>query len=263
MKALGLSIRWIIALLIVLFALATALGGAYMQTLVLAILATALVYWPQAIQQQLGAKYALLARISLILVLILLNVTVFRPGPKTSVYLSQEHRVALWGIYDQKLATWPIDTEQLDIESSYGKVHVVACGSPHNPPLMMIHAASMGAHSWAENLDPLLGHYRVYSIDNIGEGNKSVLYDAAVFPKDTREIADLYAEIADSLAIGSCPVFGASNGGFVAMSYACYYPERVTALALLGPMGLTPLTGKSVFMMSIATMYPFNGYALG
>ncbi len=108
------------------------------------------------------------------------------------------------------------------------------------------------------NLEPLLGNYSVYSIDNIGEGNKSKLNDALNFPQNGRKIADLYALIADSLGVISSPVFGASNGGFIALNYACYYPERVEALALFGPMGLTQLSDKSYMMMTIPIMYPFQ-----
>jgi pimeloyl-ACP methyl ester carboxylesterase len=116
----------------------------------------------------------------------------------------------------------------------------------------------MGAHSWAENLKPLLGHFRIYSIDNIGEGNKSELRDPLVYPETQEEIADHFAEIMDALRIDRAPLFGASNGGFIASCYTSYYPERVESLSLFGPMGLTPLTGRSYMMLSIATMYPLQ-----
>ena len=135
---------------------------------------------------------------------------------------------------------------------------MLVCGSEELPPLVMLHAASMGAHSWAENLEPLLNNYCIYSFDNIGEGNKSQLKDALNYPANGKEIAGLYASLFDSLNIESAPVFGASNGGFIAQSIAYYYPEKVQSLALFGPMGLTQLTNNSIMMLSIATMYPFQ-----
>jgi pimeloyl-ACP methyl ester carboxylesterase len=104
----------------------------------------------------------------------------------------------------------------------------------------------------------LLNHYRIYSFDNIGEGNKSQLKDATRFPQNGKEIADFYAMLADTLGIVRSPVLGASNGGFITMNYAYYYPERVESLALFGPMGLTQLTNRSFMMLSIASMYPFG-----
>jgi hypothetical protein len=61
----------------------------------------------------------------------------------------------------------------------------------------MFHAASMGAHSCAENLEPVLDHYYIYSFDNPGEGNKSELNDALVFPSSPKEVADLYKKLLD------------------------------------------------------------------
>jgi pimeloyl-ACP methyl ester carboxylesterase len=161
-------------------------------------------------------------------------------------------------IYDECCLDWPENFEDIFIETKYGKVHVLACGSKENPPLLLFHAASMGAHSWAENLEPLLENYRIYSVDNIGEGNKSELKDALIYPGSPKETANFYAAIADSLGIESSPVFGASNGGFIAQVYAFYYPEKVKTLVLFGPMGLTPLSGKSIFMLAVSSMYPLQ-----
>jgi pimeloyl-ACP methyl ester carboxylesterase len=156
------------------------------------------------------------------------------------------------------LKDWPGNTESIYVGTKYGQVHILAIGSKKLPPLLMLHAASMGAHSWAENLHPFTNKYRIYAIDNIGEGNKSKLIDVLKYPNSPKEIADLYAFIANSLKIERSPVLGASNGGFIAQIYAYYYPEKVESLVLFGPMGLTPLTGKNIAMLTIATMYPLQ-----
>ena len=251
-------IRWIIVAGIVLFALATFMGGSYIKTLILLLIGTALVYWPAYFCRRWDRRLSLVIRASFIVLLFLINSVFFGMEPKSSIYLSDFHRERLMTIYDRMMEDWPAGTEDIYIETGFGKVHVLACGSRKMPPLLMVHAASMGAHSWAENLEPLLGHYRIYSIDNIGSGNKSQLKNPQVYPANGKELADLYALIADSLGIGHSPVFGASNGGFIAMNYACYHPDKVESLALFGPMGLTRLTGGSIMMLSIATMYPFQ-----
>ena len=161
-------------------------------------------------------------------------------------------------IYDENCADWPANTEDIFLYTKYGKVHVLACGSKENAPILLFHAASMGAHSWAENLEPLLPHYRIYAVDNIGEANKSQLNDALVFPNSPKEIADFNADIANQLGIEISPVLGSSNGGYIAQVYTYYYPEKVEKLALFGPMGITPLTPKSIFMLGFASMYPIQ-----
>ena len=250
--------KWIFILLVILFALATLMGHSYLQTTVLVLLALALAWWPRYLKQHWSRRENLVFRLILIIVLLGSNFIFFRPGPKTNIYISDELRDDLMKEYDERVGTWPAGTEDIYIDTDFGKVHVLACGSEENPPLVMIHAASMGAHSWAENLAPLSDHYRIYSVDNIGEGNKSQLDNAMVYPETQQQIADHFAQIMDSLGIRRSPLFGASNGGFIAQCFAYQYPERVESLALFGPMGLTPLTGKSFMMLSVATMYPFQ-----
>ncbi len=258
MRTLLNILKWTVILLILLFSIATWMGGSYLQTLLLILLALILAWWPETIRRRLSKKGLLAIRFGSVIVLLLVNVLFFRPDPKTSIYLSDKLEEELMQIYDEQCEEWPVGTEDIYISTPYGRVHVLACGSSENPPLVMVHAASMGAQSWKENLEPLLGHFRIYSIDNIGEGNKSKLEDALLFPDSEKAIADHLALIMDQLGVERSPLFGASNGGFIVQCFACYYPERAESLALFGPMGLTQITGKSIMMLSIATMYPFQ-----
>ena len=251
-------LKWIFITLIILFSIATFMGKSFLQTGILWLLVVILIWWPKVFVNRWNKAVSNTIRLALIVVLILISFVGFKPDPKKSIYLSDQLEEELMKIYDEKTAYWPEHTEDLYIDSKYGRVHVLACGNKENPPLIMVHAASMGAHSWAENLEPLLDRFRIYSVDNIGEGNKSVLKDALVYPDNQKEIADHFAFLMDHLGLESAPLFGASNGGFVIQCFASYYPERVASLALFGPMGLTQLTGNSVMMLSIATMYPFQ-----
>jgi pimeloyl-ACP methyl ester carboxylesterase len=190
--------------------------------------------------------------------LLVLKVTAFRSAPKSTLYTSEQSKVELMNIYKECMSGWPSDTRNRFIKTQYGKVHLLECGNEEDPPLVLLHAASMGAHSWTENLPPLLGHYHIFSIDNPGEGNKSELNDVLVFPSTPKEVADLYATLLDTLHVDSAILFGASNGGFIAQNLAFYHPEKVSRMVLFGPMGLTRLTNGSVAMMGLATIYPFQ-----
>jgi pimeloyl-ACP methyl ester carboxylesterase len=251
-------LRWIFALLILLFALATFFGGNYGQTICLALIAIILVYWPVFIKNKLGKTASISLRLLALMILVGFVQWVFISPPKTSIYRTEQHQQDLIAEYNKCLQAWPTETKEYDLSTQYGTVHVLEVGNATNPPLVMLHAASMGAHSWAENLAPVLDSYRVFAIDNIGEGNKSVLIDALVFPSSPQEVADFYNALFDQLEIDSAVVFGASNGGFIAQNLAYYHPEKVRKLILFGPMGLTQLTTGSIGMMILATMYPFQ-----
>ncbi len=252
------AIKWIFILTIVLFSLTTLLNKSYAQTIILWLITITLIYWPRFFKKNKNKMIHPITRIGFIIMLSLIYIYVFPSDPKTSIYINDNLKTELYQIYDENVKRWPAETKDIYLETQYGKVHILACGSKNNPPLMMLHAASMGAHSWLENLDPLINHYRIYSFDNPGEGNKSELNDVNIFPRNGKELADMYAKMANDLGIDSCPVFGASNGGFIAQNYAFYYPEKVERLALFGPMGLTQLKNQSFFMMGAATMYPLD-----
>ena len=256
-------IKWVVITGIVLFSLALFLNKSYLQTFAFLLIAVTIAWWPKIITTKWNKKTAFISRIGFLVILVLIKVVFLKSEPKTSIFTSAENQKKLMTIYNDKVTAWPENTEDIFIETKYGKVHVLTCGSKENPPILLFHAASMGAHSWAENLEPLLKNYKIYAVDNIGEGNKSVLNDALIYPNSPKEIADFYATIADSLGIVNSPVFGASNGGYIAQVYTYYYPKRVKSLALFGPMGLTQLTGKSIFMLGAASMYPLQAVRKG
>ncbi len=257
-KSIFKVLRWIASILLILFALALFMGKSYIQCLIFILIAALLVFWPKSISKKLSQLQSTGMRIALILVLILLKVTVFKSEPKTTIYTSEESKAELLAAYNENMERWPEETVDLYIETEYGKVHVLECGNDKNPPLVMLHAASMGAHSWVENLPPIIDNYHIYSFDNLGEGNKSELEDALYFPSSAEEVAELYAGLFETLDIDSAVVFGASNGGFIAQNLAYYYPGKVSKMALFGPMGLTQLTTGSIAMMGLATVYPFQ-----
>ncbi len=256
MKTVISIIKWILILAIFLFSVATLMGGSYFQTATLWIMIAAIVWWPYKLTEDLGFRASFMIRSAIIILLFLTNIFFFKPDPKESIYLSELGKQKVYSIYDQKVKDWPDDVQDIWLNTEYGKVHVLATGDTSSPPVLLFHAASMGAHSWAENLDALKG-YRVYAIDNIGEGNKSELKDPLIFPENGQDLAELYKNISDMLGVNKSPVIGASNGGFIALNYAYYHPEKVDKLVLLGPMGLTPLSSTSIMMMSLPVMYPF------
>jgi len=157
---------------------------------------------------------------------------------ENTIYRTAEARDHLMAIYDERLADWTVAYEELDVETSYGTVHVVASGPQDAKPVLLFHASELSATSWEANIEAFAG-YRTYAVDHIGEVNKSRLADVDVYPKNRDEIVALYAEIGDALGVDRSIVVGASNGGFIAMSYAIAYPNRVSELILCGPMGLT------------------------
>jgi pimeloyl-ACP methyl ester carboxylesterase len=174
-----------------------------------------------------------------------------------SVYRTPAAEAAVTALYEGYVARWPVPVSELDVETGFGVVHVLVSGPPAGRPLLLLHAASMAATSWAPNVAALTrAGYRLYAPDHIGEAGKSRLNDIAVYPRTPAEVGSLYVEVAQQLGIGPGPVIGASAGGHAALRYALAAPERVTSLALLGPMGIRPLGLGAMLRMMFASLVP-------
>lgn len=64
---------------------------------------------------------------------------------------------------------------KLDIDTTYGTTHVIACGNEDNPPLVLFHGVGDdSALMWNYNAKFLSEHYRIYAVDTIGGPGKSV-----------------------------------------------------------------------------------------
>ena len=174
------------------------------------------------------------------------------------VYKTAEIKEQHFQLYDEKLAQWPTDYEDVYVDTSYGKVHVIVSGPEDGPPMLLLNAAAMSGWSWLYNVGEFNKEYRTYAVDTLGEVGKSELTDYLTYPTNEKEYADLHVEITDALGIEKAYVVGASFGGFMATSYAMYYPERVEKLALLGPMGMTPQTGKTALRIMFVQLYPLK-----
>lgn len=182
-----------------------------------------------------------------------------RPG---SVYRTPSAQAAVEALYDGYVSRWPVPVEESDVETRYGTVRVLASGPLEGQPVLLLHAASMAATSWLPNVASLAAAgYRLYAPDFIGEAGRSQLADVDVFPRTPQDVGMLQVEIADGLGIGSGPVVGASAGGHAALRYALVAPERVTRLALLGPMGITPLSVGAMVRMMVASLVPRESVA--
>ena len=174
-----------------------------------------------------------------------------------TIYRSAEAEQHIIELYDGLVADWPVPTEETDVDSDWGSVHVLTWGPPEGPPLLLCHAASMAATSWLPNAASLAeAGSRCHAVDYIGEGNKSRLTDRDHYPKSGQELGELYASIMDALGIERCPVVSASAGGHAALRLALAAPERVERLVLAGPMGITPLGLGSMLRMMVASELP-------
>ena len=76
--------------------------------------------------------------------------------------------------YDAVLAKWPVAYEDIVVPTRLGATHVIASGPADGSPLVLLHAAMATATVWRPNVEGLSEHFRVYAVDIVGQGGRSV-----------------------------------------------------------------------------------------
>src|SRR5690349_15072168 len=112
-------------------------------------------------------------------------------------------------------------------------------GPPDAPPIVFVHGALMGRSVWHPQIDALSDRFRCISVDLPGHGTQR---DTA-FELD--DAAEGVVRAIDQAAGGRAVLVGLSVGGYVAMTVASRYPDKVRGLVIAGstrePTGLSRL----------------------
>ncbi len=116
------------------------------------------------------------------------------------------------------------NTGYVDIEST--KLYYEELGQ--GQPVIMIHGGFLDRRMWDGQFEVFAEQYRAIRYDVRGHGLSDS--DSATF----NDYEDLY-DFIDQLKIEKAVIMGLSMGGLIAVDFALEYPERVSALILVGP----------------------------
>jgi pimeloyl-ACP methyl ester carboxylesterase len=150
-------------------------------------------------------------------------------------FKSDEARDRYMAAYDAVLRKWPIPYEEAYVPTSLGLTHVIVSGPRGAPPLVLLHAALATAVVWRPNVEGLSRRFRVYAVDVVGQGGKSV---ASRTIKTRGDYARWMNELFDGLGIKKASIVGNSYGGFIALNQASLAPGRVDRVVLIDPAGV-------------------------
>jgi len=125
-------------------------------------------------------------------------------------------------VQDRTVSTW----------SDEITMHVKTAGS--GPPLLFLHGA--GGLRWDPFLEGLAQSYTVYAPEAPGTSPGDP--DAVRKLDDLWDLVFLYSDLLDRPGLERVAVIGHSFGGMLAAELAACYPERVSKLVLIAPIGL-------------------------
>jgi hypothetical protein len=81
----------------------------------------------------------------------------------TSAFRSDDARDSYLQLYDAALSISTIPVTESDIETSFGRTHVLHAGDPSKPPLVALHGSSVSSTSWVPLLPILTATHTVAS----------------------------------------------------------------------------------------------------
>lgn len=150
------------------------------------------------------------------------------------VYKSSKGRDMVYHSYACLLKTWDICPEERDIETPFGKTHLILAGDSGNPPLILFHGAGdNSALVWSRNIPALSERFFCVGVDMLGGAGKSVPNDRY---RRAFSLTDWFYSV-----LGAVPeltdkkvnIAGVSYGSYQAQLFGIHCPDRVEKIVAI------------------------------
>ncbi|MBP1991079.1 alpha/beta fold hydrolase [Paenibacillus eucommiae] len=163
-------------------------------------------------------------------------------------FKKEEGKQLIYQSYERLVAAWGESVEELDIETRYGRTHVIVAGRRECPPLLLFHGVGdNSALMWIYNIQELARHFWVIAVDTMGgpgksEPNEQYMknFEQSLWMDDILESLDINSKI---------HLAGVSNGSYLACHYTIKRPDRVNKIvSMAGGITLNMLRMLMIFM---------------
>ena len=149
-----------------------------------------------------------------------------------SLFKTDAGKSEILSLYDQKLDELNIESEYIQVETSFGKTNIIAAGDVSNPPVIIIHGSNGCAPIALETYPNLSKRFRVYAVDVIAQPNKS----AETRPSMNDEAYGKWMnEVIDQLKITDVTLAGFSFGGLVILKTLEHDESKIKEVFLSAP----------------------------
>jgi pimeloyl-ACP methyl ester carboxylesterase len=177
-----------------------------------------------------------------------------------NVYKSEEGRAAVEGYYRAALESFDALPLRGDIlPTAMGATHVLRCGDPTKPPLILIHGSASNSASWLGILPAFAASFSVFCVDIPGEPGLS---EPRRMDLGCGAPAEWLGQVLDGLGLRRAAFLGMSLGSFYALSFASAHPERAAALSLITTPGVVPQKTSFIFKAILCMLLGAPGQKL-
>jgi pimeloyl-ACP methyl ester carboxylesterase len=141
-------------------------------------------------------------------------------------------RAAFDAAYDAALTRWPVPVRSREVDTRFGRTHVLVSGAASAPPLVLVPGGGATALAWSGAVRLLAAVRRVHVVDPVGDAGRS---PATTPLAATDDVTEWLEQVLDGLDLRAVDLAGHSYGGWQALTFALDRPGRVRRLALLDP----------------------------
>ena len=178
--------------------------------------------------------------------------------PPWHPFRSEEAKLRYLALYDARALQWPVPSETIRARGEFGETFVRVSGPIDGPPLVLLHGISSNSLAWMPNVAALAESHRVYAVDHIQDGGRSVA---------TRALKDLGDHLAwldglfDELGlVQGVNLLGLSYGGWLVAQYALAKPQRLRKLVLVAPAGTVLPLATEWLVRAVACAIPLRWF---
>lgn len=152
------------------------------------------------------------------------------------VYKSTESMNRMHAFYDKALAELNIKYAEQNVDTTFGKTHILIVGDTEKKKLITLHGGNGISPLNIKLFLPLLAKYCIIAPDVIGMPGKSEPYRNLNTNKD--DFGIWIGEIMDSMSLKKCLFAVSSYSAAMLLSFAKISPERIEKALLLVPSGI-------------------------
>ena len=125
-------------------------------------------------------------------------------------FKSQEAKEMYLAFYDEYAEQWPVASENLMVDTSFGQTFVRASGPSDGQPLILVPGDSVNSLAWIPQIEAFSANYRTYALDHVFDNGRSI------YSRPMKKPADFFAwldELFTALGVENINLVAHSYGG--------------------------------------------------
>jgi pimeloyl-ACP methyl ester carboxylesterase len=152
------------------------------------------------------------------------------------LYKSEEGYEAIMAWYEDVLTMIDADVSSKYVPTRFGRTHMLVAGPEDGEPLLLIPGVSGCAPLWRRQIPAFAKKFRVYALDIVGQPGKSDPNTPSFLNDD---FSEWLVDVLDGLGIERAHIAGTSVGGWMALRFGIFAPERILKVVMLSPTGMS------------------------